>query len=148
MQLPIFCRQAGAVPGYLGRGLLQEFTLKMGYDYGMESGYLSSQWVPAIGMTWGDMGVIGGVMFLILAWVALRVMITFGRRKMPDRVHTPTIDRRNREALESMLSLDEIAEQAANEPAPNDLIDAVEGTAMASDDVYRQADASRKDAAP
>ncbi len=79
-----------------------------------------------IAMTWGDIGVIAGVMFLILAWVALRVIITFGRRQAPDRVPTPTLDRRNREALESMLSLDEIAEQAAGEPAPGDLIEAVE----------------------
>lgn|GEM_PF-6862647 len=79
-----------------------------------------------IAMTWGDIAVIGGVMFLVLAWIALRVTITFGRRQTLDRVHTPTIDRRNREALESMLSLDEIADQAASEPAPADLIDAVE----------------------
>lgn len=81
---------------------------------------------PPLAMTWGDIAVIGGVMFLILVWIALRVMITFGRREVRDRLDTPTIDRRNREALESMLSLDEIADQAANEPAPPDLIDAVE----------------------
>ncbi len=92
----------------------------------MDLGSIWQQLTPTIAMTWGDIGVIAGVMFLILAWVALRVMITFGRRQSPDRIPTPTLDRRNREALESMLSLDEIAEQAAVEPAPNDLIAAVE----------------------
>ena len=81
---------------------------------------------PPIAMTWGDMAIIGSVMFLVLVWIALRLVITFSRRETRDLVDTPTINRRNREALESMLSLDEIAEQAANEPAPPDLIDALE----------------------
>ncbi|MGC8561268.1 MAG: hypothetical protein ACP5O1_11390 [Phycisphaerae bacterium] len=82
--------------------------------------------LPPIAMTWGDMAIIGSVMFLVLVWIALRLVITFSRRETRDHVDTPTINRRNREALESMLSLDEIAEHAANEPAPPDLIDAVE----------------------
>jgi hypothetical protein len=103
-------------------------NLQLGWDmiWGMELSRLSLNFLPPIAMTWHDLAVIGGVMFLVLVWVALRLIITFRRQEVRDHVDTPTIDRRNREALESMLSLDEIAEQAANEPAPPDLIDAVE----------------------
>ena len=103
-------------------------NLQMGWDmiWRMELSRLAFNFLPPIAMTWHDLAVIGGVMFLVLVWVALRLILTFRRQEVRDHVDTPTIDRRNREALESMLSLDEIAEQAANEPAPPDLIDAVE----------------------
>lgn len=93
---------------------------------GMELSPSKLNFPSPIAMTWGDMAIIGSVMFLVLVWIALRLVITFSRRETRHLVDTPTINRRNREALESMLSLDEIAEQAANEPAPPDLIDAVE----------------------
>ena len=93
---------------------------------GMKLRRLQLDFLPLAAMTWHDVAVIGGVMFLVLVWIALRLVITFRRHEVRDHVDTPTIDRRNREALESMLSLDEIAERAAGEPAPPDLIDAVE----------------------
>lgn len=77
-------------------------------------------------MSWQDVATIVVVVVLVMAWMLLRIALTFGKRAEHERIPTPNIDRRNREALDSMASLDEIAERAANEPAPADLIEAVE----------------------
>ncbi len=80
----------------------------------------------AIAQNWTAGIVGGGVAVLVVAWLALRYWIATTHDRGNKDIPTPTINRLNQQALESMDPDPEVqAALAHNEPAPADLLNLV-----------------------
>ena len=80
----------------------------------------------AVSQTWTAGIVGGGVAVLVVVWFALRYWIATTHDANIKDIPTPTIDRRNEQALEHMdLDPEVQAALADSEPAPDDLLDFV-----------------------